>query len=137
MRRQKEKGLQEARRILGQVGGLSSQGPKVIFEPPEGEHWDHPLQPGDRVGAEYIDGGLELEASPLSPALIARAAKGSKVKVQLDVESNGTIRKGHRLDGDKAVAAALIQAAKQTWRFSPPVSNGVPVRTSAAVVVQF
>jgi len=134
---QKEKGLQEARRILGQVGGLSSQGPKVIFEPPEGEHWDHPLQPGDRVGAEYIDGGLELEASPLPPALIARAAKGSKVKVQLDVESNGTIRKGHRLDGDKAVAAALIQAAKQTWRFSPPVSNGVPVRTSAAVVVQF
>jgi eukaryotic-like serine/threonine-protein kinase len=135
---QKEKGLQETQRILGEVGGLSSQGPKVIFEPPEAKHWDRPLlQPGDRVGVEYIDGGLQLEASPLPPSLIARAAKGSKVKVQLDVESNGTIHKGHRLDGDRGVAGVLIQAAKQTWRFSPPVSNGVPVRTSAIVVVQF
>jgi eukaryotic-like serine/threonine-protein kinase len=134
---QKEKGLQEAQRILGEVGGLSSEGPKVIFEPPEAGHWDRPLKPGDRVDAEYIDGGLQLEASPLPPSLIARATKGSKVKVQLDVESNGTIHKGHRLDGDKAVATALIQAAKQTWRFSPPVTNGVLVRTSAAVVVQF
>jgi eukaryotic-like serine/threonine-protein kinase len=134
---QKEKGLQEAQRIIGEVGGLSSPGPKVIFEPPEAGHWDRPLKPGDRVGAEYIDGGLQLEASPLPPSLIARAAKGSKVKVQLDVESNGTIHKGHRLEGDKSVADAVIQAAKQTWRFSPPVLNGVPVRTSAAVVVQF
>ena len=134
---QKEKGLQEAQRVLGEVGGLSSQGPKVIFKPPEPKHWDRPLQPGDKVDAEYIDGGLELEVSPLPPVLITRAAKGSRVKVQLDVESNGTIHKGHRLDGDRDVAAVLIQAAKQTWRFSPPVSNGVPVRTNAAVVVQF
>jgi hypothetical protein len=89
------------------------------------------------VAAEYIDGGLQLEASPLPPSLIARTAKGSKIKVQLDVESNGTIHKGHRLDGDKGVADGLIQAAKQTWRFSPPVTNRVPVRTRAAVVVQF
>jgi serine/threonine protein kinase len=134
---QKQKGLDEAQRILDEVGGLSGQGPKVLFEPPEPKQWDRPLTPGDRVGAEYIDGGLQLEASPLPPALIARAPKGSKVKVQLDVESNGTIRKGYRLDGDSGVADGLIQAAKQTWRFSPPVSNGVPVRTRAAVVVQF
>jgi hypothetical protein len=134
---QKEKGLQEAQRIIGEVGGPSSQGPKVIFEPSEARHWDRPLKPGDLVAADYIDGGLQLEASPLPPSLIARAAKGSTIRVQLDVESNGTVHKGHRLDGDKNVADGLIQAAKQTWRFSPPVTNGVPVRTRAAVVVQF
>jgi eukaryotic-like serine/threonine-protein kinase len=134
---QKEKGLQEAQRILGEVGGLSGEAPKVIFEPSEPKQWEHPLRPRDRVDDEYIDGGLRLEASPLPPALIARAARGSKVKVQLEIEANGTVHKGHRLEGDRGVADGLIQAAKQTWRFSPPVSNGVPVRTSAAVAVQF
>jgi serine/threonine-protein kinase len=134
---QKQKGLDEAQRVLDEVGGLSGQGPKVLFEPPEPKQWDRPLKPGDLVSAENIDGGLRLEASPLPPALIARAMKGSRVKVQLDVGSNGTVHKGHRLEGDSGVADGLIQAAKQTWRFSPPVSNGVPVRTRAAVVVQF
>ena len=134
---QKQKGLQEAQQMLAEAAGPSSQGPKVVFEPPEPRHWGRPLQAGDKVDAEYIDGGLQLEASPLPPGLIARAAKGSRIKVQLDVESNGTIHKGHRLDGDRDVAAALIQAAKQTWRFSPPVTNSVPVKTSATVVVQF
>jgi serine/threonine-protein kinase len=133
----KDQGLQQAQRALAELAKGIGEGPKIVFEPPSPKPWQRPLRPGDRIDAEYIDGGLRLEASPLPPALIARAAKGSKLIVQLDIESNGTIRKGRRLDGDKDAATTLIQAAKQTWRFSPPVANGVPVRTSAVVVAQF
>ena len=133
----KNEGLQQAQRALAELTNPPGAGPKVFFEPPSPEHWDHQLGPGGKVGAEYVDGGLRLEASPLPPALIARAQKGSKVTVQLDVESDGTIRKGRRVDGDKELAALLIQAAKRTWRFGPPATNGVPVKTSATVVVQF
>jgi serine/threonine protein kinase len=132
----KNEGLQQAERALGEVA-LAGAGPRVVFAPPSPEHFDLPLRPGDKVKAEYIDGGLRLEASPLPPTLLARATKGSKLAVQFDIESNGTIRRGRRVDGDKALAALLIQAAKQTWRFAPPAANGVPVKTSVTVVVQF
>jgi len=132
----KNEGLQRAERALGEVA-LAGAGPRVVFAPPSPEHFDLPLRPGDKVKAEYIDGGLRLEASPLPPTLLARATKRSKLAVQFDIESNGTIRRGRRVDGDKALAALLIQAAKQTWRFAPPAANGVPVKTSVTVVVQF
>jgi hypothetical protein len=110
----KDQGLQQAQRALGELGNLTGQGPKVVFGPPPPERLDRPLKRGDKVDAEYVDGGLRLESSPLPPALIVRATKGSKVAVELNVESNGTVRKGRRVDGDRDLAAALIQAAKQT-----------------------
>jgi serine/threonine-protein kinase len=133
----KDQGLQQAQRALADLGKVTGEGPKVVFKPPSPKTWERPLKPGDKIDAEYIDSGLRLEASPLPSALFARAPRGSKVAVQLDIETNGTIRKGRRLNGDKDVASALIEAAKQTWRFGPPTANGVLVRTRAVVVVQF
>ncbi|MFQ5777805.1 MAG: protein kinase [Terriglobia bacterium] len=99
--------------------------------------WTRPLTAGDLMGANYIDGGLQLTSKSVPTSVVQSAAAGSSIMLLLNIGEDGGVTGGRVVQGDPGVGQALLQAAQQSWRFNPPKVNGKSVKTRTSVTVTF
>ncbi len=96
-----------------------------------------PVRESMVVGQENVEGGLRLVSADIASDIVNRSPRGSSLLVEVLVEEDGSVSKGHHLAGPKLVAKDVIGEAKEHWHFLPPRAGGVPVRVKATVTVQF
>jgi TonB family protein len=80
---------------------------------------------------------LKGQATNVPGDVLQRAAAGSTVQLRLDINTSGKVTAGTVNGGDPSVGQAIIDAAKSSWQFSPPLVTGKPVITQVTVKVQF
>jgi len=102
------------------------------------QKWTQPLSAGQLVNSRYLDGGPKLEREAIVPSeIIQRAAVGSTLQVEVDVNESGQVTGGRVQSGDDAVGKAIVELAKSAWKFAPPRVNGKPVTTRVTMRVRF
>lgn len=74
-------------------------------------------------------------APTYEPALRSRYSS-REVQLMLSISSNGDVYKADILKGNGRLARAAERAA-ETWKYSPAISNGVPVNSQVYVTIQF
>jgi len=103
------------------------------------QKWSNPLKPGQEMGQSFLDANLELSAGTncgLAADALQAAPKG-EVKLLVNIDADGKVDDGRVLIGDQSAGSSALAAAKRSWHFSAPKANGIPVKTSASVIVRF
>ncbi len=104
------------------------------------QSYDRPLSAGSDVGQAFLDAPLALNAGTncgLALSVLQTLPKNGQVMILVNIDSTGAVLGGQALSGETGPAQAVLQAAKQSWKFNPPKVNNTPVKTSAAVTVHF
>lgn len=121
-------------RAADQMGASCTVGQKAH------QAYDRPLSAGSDVGQGFLDAPLALNAGTncgLATAFLQTMAKNSQIAILVNIDGNGAVVGGRGLPDDTPATQALIQAARQTWKFNSPKVNNISVKTSAAVTVHF
>jgi serine/threonine protein kinase/outer membrane biosynthesis protein TonB len=104
--------------------------------------YDRPVRSGSPMGQKFIDGGVNLQnsSSPtcgLPASVFQGAGENQEVLVMVNIDTNGRVTGGRHLSGNAATGKSVLDAASQSWQFSPPKVNGTPVTTTASVRIRY
>ncbi len=104
------------------------------------ERYDRSVTAGSTMAQKLIDSGVVLTPATncgLPDALIKATPDGSEISLRVQIDENGRVTGGQALGGDAALGQMVLQAAQRSWQFNPPRVNGIPVKTTATVMVKF
>jgi hypothetical protein len=100
----------------------------------DSQPWSGPVQNGQMLPDNSVEGGLKAINLAIPPILDAPAKAEVIFVVSIDPKGNVTpIRK----IADNFGLAPRVMAAAKAWKFNPPTSKGTPVSTTIQVKVVF
>jgi eukaryotic-like serine/threonine-protein kinase len=96
--------------------------------------WSGPIQRGQMVPDNSVEGGLKSISLAIPP--IADAPANAEVIIVVSIDANGNVTP-IRMTADDFGLASRVMAAAKAWKFSPPTVKGTPVSTTLQVKVVF
>jgi TonB family protein len=92
---------------------------------------------GDAQAADGVEPGRALElVKPVYPPIAAAAHASGEVRVQVIIDTDGTVIAAASISGHPLLQAASVTAARNT-RFAPSKYNGEPVKVTGVLVYNF
>ena len=110
--------------------------PEVALIPPgEYQKWIGPVNKGQTIPANSIEGGLK-PVGKLTVPPVPGARAGAYVTFMINIDPEGNVSPTRYLSDDNGLSPQVMAAAK-AWRFNPPMVKGKAVSTSISVKVTF
>jgi tetratricopeptide (TPR) repeat protein len=100
----------------------------------DSQPWNGPVQNGQMLPDNVVEGGLKSINLAIPPILDAPAK--SEVIFVISIDPNGNVTPIRKTVDDYGLAPQVMAAAK-SWKFSPPTVKGTPVSTTVQVKVVF
>ena len=92
---------------------------------------------GDAQAADGVEPGRALElVKPVYPPIAAAAHASGEVRVQVIIDTDGTVIAAASISGHPLLQAASVTAARNT-RFAPSKYNGEPVKVTGVLIYNF
>ena len=104
------------------------------------EKWTNPFNAGVELNQAFLDADLQLNAGAncgLPSDVLQAAGKGTEARLQVMIDTNGSVTDGQFMAGYGNAGAGAVAAAKSNWHFTPPKVNGKSVKTRATVAIHF
>jgi TonB family protein len=96
--------------------------------------WTRPIQKGQIVPDNSVDGGLRPINDAVPP--LPNAPAGAYVVFTINIDNDGNVKPVRYLSDDNGLSPQVMAAAKE-WKFNPPTVKGKPVSTSISVKITF
>jgi hypothetical protein len=107
----------------------------TLIQPGEFQRWNGPVNKGQMLPANYIEGGLKPIGSLTVPP-VPGAPAGAYVTFMINIDTEGNVSPTRYLSDDNGLSPQVMPAAKG-WKFNPPMVRGKAVSTSISVKVTF
>jgi protein TonB len=125
--------------LPGSIGRETSSG-KAVVEPPEPPRPTlRQTEPDNKplpVSSTVLQGKTIERRVPVYPELARRIRLQGDVAVELIISPEGRVESVRAVSGHPMFTQAALDAAR-SWRFSPTLLNGVPVRVTGVVTFVF
>ena len=100
----------------------------------DSQPWNGPIQKGQMVPDNLVEGGLKPINLAIPP--IPDAPARAEVIFVINIDPNGNVTPIRKTVDDFGLAPRVMAAAK-AWKFNPPMVKGMPVSTTIQVKVVF
>ena len=105
------------------------------------EPWTGPAPAaGTMLNPAFLDAAPQFSHGAncgLPGDVLQAGQKNSETRVEVQVDTNGSVTEGGAVAGFPSPPPGLISAAKSAWHFSPPTVKGRPIKTKIVVAVHF